>query len=146
MRRSSPEVMMSQNELDEALEVALVDLVDGVEIDSALRARLADALGGEVALSEAIAEARQGIALTRRLAQEAPSERLIEGVLSPARRRRRARAQPSGRVYVELWVLGFLIVTLLIAWLSFHAHQRALTLRLGGELRPIPHAGAEAPE
>ena len=134
---------MSQNELDEALEVALVDLVDGVEVDSALRARLADALGGELALNVAITEARQGIALAQRLAQETPSERLIEGVLSPSRRRRRTRTQPSGRVYVELWVLGFLIVTLLIAWLSFHIHQRAHSARLAGELRVVPQAGEQ---
>jgi len=134
---------MSQSELDEALEVALVDLVDGADVDPALRARLADALGGERALISAIDEARQGMALARRLTQETPSERLIEGVLSPSRRRRRDRSQPSARVYVELWVLGFLIVTLLIAWLSFHIHQRAHSARLAGELRVVPQAGEQ---
>lgn len=145
MRRFNLGGMMNQNELEEALEVALVDLVDEVEVSPELRSRLVAVLGGEEALTHAIREAQQGQALAQRLSYEPPPARLVEGVLSQARRRRRSYQAPSARVYVELWGLGFLIITLLVAWLSFHTYQRARALQLEGELRPVPKASTPAP-
>ena len=143
--REEDKGQMSQIELEEPLAVALVDLADGEEVSAELRGRLVEALGGEEGLQRALTEAQASQALAKRLERRAPPPHLVEGVLSPARRRRRAPPLPTSRLYLELWALGFLIITLLIAWLGLNAHLKRHARRLEGELQPVPQAGARAP-
>lgn len=129
---------MSQTKLDEVLEVALIDLSDGLEISQELKNQLLLAFDGEEGLSQALLEARQEQALSQSLSRQSPSNHFVSEVMRQTRKRRRLRAHTPPSVYMEVWILGFLVLTLIIAWLSFYAHQRSRSLRLEGDFRPVP--------
>jgi len=131
---------MSPIKLTEELEVTLLELSEGEPVSAARRAELISALGGEEALNRALEEAHQSQALAQRLTRSSPhpSPDFAATLLSQSRPRRRLTRVPSARPYMELWLLGFVIATLLIVWLAFSAHQRAQRLKLEGELRLIP--------